>query len=103
MLHIVARECGTINYTTWVGGLHNKWAARNMIMFQYKRLHEGSHTMKGDVKKQSLKVTIRVTIHDLIVRICLRGASRQLLRLKSLNIYCQTNINDHILGGNGSI
>lgn len=75
MFQAVARERGTINYVTQIGGLRGRWAARNMIKLQYKRLHEGSCAMKGYATQHSQKVTIRVTIHDLTSRRWLREVS----------------------------
>ena len=70
-----------------------------MVELQYEKLHEGSCAMKVDATQHSQKVTVRVTVHDLIARRRLRGVGGRHLRLKYLKICHQTSINDQILGG----
>jgi len=51
----------------------------------------------------SQKVTVKVSVHDLMVRIWPNGAGGQHLRKKlwlgSLEIFCQSDINELMLGG----
>lgn len=49
MLQVVARECGTINYTARVGGLHSRRATRKMMQVQPMKLCEGCYAMKGGI------------------------------------------------------
>lgn len=73
MLQAVVRERRTINYTAKVGGLRGRRDVWKMVKLKYKKLREDGCTMEGGVAQHNMKVTIGVTIHDLIDRIQLGG------------------------------
>jgi len=75
VLQEVIRELGTIKYTTKVGGLRGRRSARKMVKLQYKKSCAGSCAMDGGVMQNNRKVTIEVTVHDLIARRHVRGVA----------------------------
>ena len=76
VLHEAKRRHGTINYTAWFGELRDFNTARCSEMSQGPKQHEDSFA-RVQVHR---KVTIKVTIHDLMVSLMPNGAGGKHLR-----------------------
>ena len=99
MLQAAERRYGTINYTAWVGELRNG----NMVQSKDVSLGPWQHGGCCSTQREiSQKVTIKVTIHDLMVSLRTNGAGDRHLSqtswLRFLKIYRQYSINGPNVG-----
>ena len=74
MLQAAERRGETINYTAWVGELHNEETAWNEEMSQRPHKHTEGYATWDKTTQVSWKVTVKVTVHDLTTKKWPNGA-----------------------------